>query len=207
MSFLSDNCFFSPYSEDTIKSCDVFSCGDADMDDFFLNDAIDYATFMMGRSYCFRLKENPRKIVCVFTVSNDSIRIYDLPRSRRDFMLKITHHQKRLNRYPGILVGRIGVNVEFARNGVGSAVLDFVKEWFADETNKSGCRFVIVDAVNSPDVLSFYQKNGFSFLFTTEMQEDIYTNPPKTNEEKDERLKNPVSLNTRIMYFDLLNLE
>ena len=207
MSFFSDNCFFSSYTEDIIKSCDAFSCGDEDMDDFFHNDALDYATFMMGRTYCFRLNENPKKIVCVFTVSNDSIRIYDLPRSRRDFMLKITHHQKRLNRYPGILVGRIGVNKEFARKGVGSAVLDFVKEWFADESNKSGCRFVIVDAVNTPDVLSFYQKNGFTFLFTTEAQEELYTNPPRTEEERQIRLLNPPHLNTRIMYFDLLNLE
>ena len=194
MNFLSENCFFSPYTEDVVRSCDLFTCGDADMDDFFHNDAMDYATFMMGRSYCFRLKENSRKIVCVFTVSNDSIRIYDLPRSRRDYMLKITHHQKRLNRYPGILVGRIGVNSEFARKGVGSEVLDFVKEWFADEANKSGCRFVIVDAVNTPEVLSFYQKNDFKFLFTTEAQEDIYTNPPKTEEEKSSRLKNPAHL-------------
>ena len=207
MNFLSENCFFSPYTEDVVRSCDLFTCGDADMDDFFHNDAMDYATFMMGRSYCFRLKENSRKIVCVFTVSNDSIRIYDLPRSRRDYMLKITHHQKRLNRYPGILVGRIGVNSEFARKGVGSEVLDFVKEWFADEANKSGCRFVIVDAVNTPEVLSFYQKNDFKFLFTTEAQEDIYTNPPKTEEEKSSRLKNPTHLNTRIMYYDLLYLE
>lgn len=207
MSFLSDNCFFSIYTEDTIKSCNQFSCGNDDMDDFFHNDALDYATFMMGRSYCFRLKDDPKMIVCVFTVSNDSIRIYDLPRSRRDFMLKITHHQKRLNRYPGILVGRIGVNDEFSRRGVGSEVLDFIKEWFADESNKSGCRFVIVDAVNTPDVLSFYQKNGFTFLFTTETQEELYTNPPKTEEEKQQRLQNPVHLDTRIMYFDLLNLE
>ena len=207
MSFLSDNCFFSSYTEDIINSCDTFTCGNEDLDDFFRNDALDYATFMMGRSYCFRLKDNPKKIVSVFTVSNDSIRIYDLPRSRRDFMMKITHHQKRLNRYPGILVGRIGVNVEFSRKGVGSSILDFVKEWFADESNKSGCRFVIVDAVNTKEVLSFYQKNSFRFLFTTEEQEDLYTNPPKTEEEKLLRLQMPIHLNTRIMYFDLLTLE
>lgn len=94
-------------------------------------------------------------------------------------MLKITHHQKRLNRYPGILIGRIGVNKEFARKGVGSEVLDFVKEWFADDGNKSGCRFVIVDAVNTPEVLTFYQHNGFEFLFTTEQQEENLYQSPK----------------------------
>lgn len=161
----------------------------------------------MGRSYCFRLKDNPKSIICVFTVSNDSILIYDLPRSRRDYMLKITHHQKRLNRYPGILIGRIAVNKVFARQGVCSEVLDFIKEWFADESNKSGCRFVIVDAVNTPDVLRFYQRNGFKFLFSAELQEDLYTDPPKDNEERFDRSQFPRHLNTRIMYFDLLTLE
>ena len=122
-------------------------------------------------------------------------------------MLKITHHQKRLNRYPGILIGRIGVSKDFARQGVGSEVLDFIKEWFADESNKSGCRFVIVDAVNTPDVLSFYQRNGFRFLFSTELQENLYTDPPKDEEERHERSLSPRHLNTRIMYFDLLTLE
>jgi hypothetical protein len=73
--------------EEVLASCEPFDCGDEDMNDFFQNDALPYATFKMGRSYCFRLKSNPSKIICVFTVSNDSIRIYDLPRSRRDFML------------------------------------------------------------------------------------------------------------------------
>ena len=205
--FLEQNGFFNPYTEEVLASCEPFDCGDEDMNDFFQHDALPYATFKMGRSYCFRLKTNPSKIICVFTVSNDSIRIYDLPRSRRDYMLKITHHQKRLNRYPGILIGRIGVNKEFARKGVGSEVLDFVKEWFADDGNKSGCRFVIVDAVNTPEVLTFYQHNGFEFLFTTEQQEEIYTNPPKDEEEKADRLKKAIHLKTRIMYFDLLTLE
>ena len=206
MDFLEQG-IFCTFDEEVIHECFPFDCGDADMNDFFLNDAIPYAAFKMGRSYCFRLKDNPKHIICIFTVSNDSIRIYDLPRSRRDYMLKITHHQKRLNRYPGILIGRIGVSKDFARQSVGSEVLDFIKEWFADESNKSGCRFVIVDAVNTPDVLSFYQRNGFRFLFSTELQEDLYTDPPKDEEERHERSQSPRHLNTRIMYFDLLTLE
>ena len=110
------------------------------MDDFFRSDVFEYATFKMGRSYCFRITDHPETIVCIFTISNDSIRIYDLPRSRKDYMLKITHHQKRLNRYPGILLGRIAVNSQLAGLGIGSELLDFVKEWFADESYRSGCR-------------------------------------------------------------------
>ena len=56
-----------------------------------------------GKTYCFRSGSDPSKIVCALTISNDSIRIYDLPRSRRDYMKSLTHHEKPLRRYPGVL--------------------------------------------------------------------------------------------------------
>ena len=205
MGFLQDNCFFCPYTPGTASTCDSFACGSDDMDDFFRSDAFEYAAFKMGRSYCFRMTDHPETIVCVFTISNDSIRIYDLPRSRKDYMLRITHHQKRLNRYPGILIGRIAVNEKFSGQGIGSELLDFVKEWFADEGYRSGCRFVIVDAINDEKTRHFYEKNDFVFLFSSEQQEDLYTNPPKDEAERMFRLNNPQPLQTRIMYYDLLN--
>ena len=194
---LIDQCNFYELTEDIIKTCTPFSCGNIDLDDFFRNDAIRYAYFLMGKTYCFRLNENPYKIVCAFTVSNDSIRIYDLPRSRRDYMKRLTHHEKPLRRYPGVLIGRLGVDSEFARKGIGSEVLDFIKGWFFSSGNKTGCRFVIVDAVNEPEVIAFYVKNGFQPLFTTEEQELAYTLGKKESYPK---------LDTRLMYYDLLNM-
>lgn len=145
--------------------------------------------------YCFRKTDDPTKIVCTFTVSNDSIRIYDLPRSRKDYMKSLTHHEKPLRRYPGVLIGRLGVNKDFCGKGIGSEVIDFIKGWFMSHDNKSGCRFVIVDAINAPEVISFYQKNGFQPLFSSEEQEFLYTGGKKGQ---------PVKMMTRLMYFDLL---
>ena len=133
----------------------------------------------MGKTYCFRVNSDPSKFACMFTLSNDSIRIYDLPRGRRDHMRRLTHHEKPLRRYPGVLVGRLGVNVEFGGMGVGSETLDFIKGWFSSRDNKTGCRFVIVDAVNEPRVVSFYEKNGFYPLFSSEEQEFLYTGGKK----------------------------
>lgn len=59
-----------------------FSCGNADLDEFFQHDAPLYSRQMLGKSYCFRLDENPSVIVCAFTLSNDSIRVDMLPNSR-----------------------------------------------------------------------------------------------------------------------------
>ena len=197
MAFITDNCTFCELTDDVLTACQPFSCGNEDLDDFFRHDAIRYAHFLMGKTYCFRLSSDPTKIVCALTISNDSIRIYDLPRSRRDYMKSLTHHEKPLRRYPGVLIGRLGVNSEFARQGIGSETLQFIKGWFFSSSNKTGCRFLIVDAVNEPQVVDFYQKNGFRPLFSTEEQEFLYTGGKKGQ---------PVELTTRLMYFDLLEL-
>ena len=204
MSFVEESCFHCPYTEEVAKECHEFHCGEADLDDFFSKDAFEYEEFRMGKNYCIRLNDKPKTIVAIYTVSSDSIRIFDLPRSRRDAMLKITHHRKRLKRYPGILIGRLGVNSEFAHQGIGSQVLDVIKLWFDSTVVKAGCRFLIVDALNKPEVLAFYSKNGFETLFTSEQQEDFYVNPPKDEEQRMMRLANPTKLETRLMFTDLL---
>ena len=204
MSFVEESCFHCPYTEEVARECHEFHCGEADLDDFFSKDAFEYEEFRMGKSYCIRLNDAPKTIVAIYTVSSDSIRIFDLPRSRRDAMLKITHHRKRLKRYPGILIGRLGVNSEFAHQGIGSQVLDVIKLWLDSSVVKAGCRFLIVDALNKPNVLAFYRKNGFETLFTSEQQEDFYVNPPKDEEQRLMRLANPIKLETRLMFTDLL---
>ena len=122
MGYLFDNCTISEFTEELLHDCEPFSCGEKDLDEFFSEKALEYSKYKMGKTFCFRLKSNLRKIVAIFTISYDSIRIYDLPRSRRDAMLKITHHRKTLKRYPGVLIGRLAVNSaeEYARKGIGA---------------------------------------------------------------------------------------
>jgi GNAT superfamily N-acetyltransferase len=94
---------------------------------------------------------------------------------------------------------------KFSGKGVGSEVLDFIRMWFLDESNKTGCRFAIVDAKNESEVLLFYEHNGFKALFSREIDEDLYTKPAKDEAERAERIKNPRKLRTRLMFCDLLD--
>lgn len=204
-SFLLSNCNLSLLTQEVIDSCHSFTCGtDDDMDEFFRLDALDYTHFLMGKSYCFRLKDDMQTIVACFTVSNDSIRIYDLPSSRRNAMWNLTNREKMLTRYPGVLIGRLAVAEGFGCKGIGSDILRFIKKWFTEEDNKTACRFAIVDAKNEPEVLHFYEKNDFKPLFPREIDEDIYTKPPKDETERTERLQHPRKLRTRLMFCDLL---
>ncbi|MGM9699933.1 MAG: GNAT family N-acetyltransferase [Prevotella sp.] len=206
MGFLEEKCVFEVLTQEVLLESNPFTCGnDADMDEFFQMDALTYARRRIGKTYCFRLEEDYRNIVACFTLSNDSIRIWDLGSSKKNAMWKeLTNHEKMLSRFPGVLIGRLAVAEQFAGHGIGSEILDFIKLWFLCEENKTGCRLAIVDAKNKPNVLRFYEKNGFRYLFKKEIDEDLYIKPPKNENERKNRIQNPRTLLTRLMYCDLL---
>ena len=64
---------------------------------------------------------------------------------------------------PAVKIGRLATASLLQGDGIGTKILDIVKMWFT-KGNKTGCRFIIVDANNNPRTLSFYKKNGFLFL-------------------------------------------
>ena len=73
MGFLEERCTLSVLSQDLLELCNPFDCGHDDLNEFFTNDSQNYSIQLLGKSYCFLLDENPKEIVCAFTISNDSI--------------------------------------------------------------------------------------------------------------------------------------
>jgi len=69
MGFLAEKCTFSVFDQEILDACDPFDCGHADLNDFFANDSVNYSRELLGKSYCFRLDENPGIVVCAFTIS------------------------------------------------------------------------------------------------------------------------------------------
>lgn len=200
MGFLLEKCTFTPYDQGTICECDSFDCGHDDLNDFFTNDSVNWSKQLLGKSYCFTLDEDPSKIVCAFTVSNDSIKTKRLPNSRQKKVIRQIPSDKRMRSYPAVLIGRLGVNAEYRmiegeESTTGDQLMDFIKSWFIDGANKTGCRFVVVDSYNEPKALKYYTRNSFTPLFSTESQEKEFTG-----------LKDEDTLKTRMLYFDLILL-
>jgi hypothetical protein len=191
--FLSNNCDFTSLDEKIREGCS-FDCGNKDLNDFFLNNAILYSAELLGKTYCFILHTDPSIIVGEFTVSNDSIRVEDLPNARKKKINKEIPRPKQMKHYPAVLIGRFGVNVKYKKQHIGTEMMNFIKSWFLPSMNKTGCRYIVVDAYNESAPLQFYQRNDFEYLFSTEEQEaqatDIEVN----------------QLKTRFMYFDLIKM-
>ena len=193
MGFLLEFCSFQTLTRDILDTCKPFSCGNSDLDDFFMNDALLYSENLLGKTYCYILKDDPTVIVCAFTVSNDSLRVDLLPNSRKKKINSAIPREKQMRRYHAVLIGRIGVNVAFAGKGIGTELMEILKLWFTEPDNKTGCRYLAVDSYNVESTLSYYKKNGFLFMFSTEEQEADNSNLPSP-------------LKTRYMYYDLIDI-
>jgi hypothetical protein len=113
LSFLLDKCTLKVFDKDILSTCERFSCGHGDLDDFFYADVVDYQNTLLGKSYCFTLNENPSLIVCAFTVSNDSIKTTHLPGSTKKKVTKKIPRAKHMKSYPAVLIGRLGVNKDY----------------------------------------------------------------------------------------------
>lgn len=89
---LDDNCQLVRVTQEVINHCQPFSCGDTDLDDFFSNDAIGYEKELMGKTYCWVLREDVSQIVGMITLVNAGIQTTHLqnnPRRKINNLIRI----------------------------------------------------------------------------------------------------------------------
>ena len=170
-----------------------FDCGNADLNDFFNRDAILYKQQMLSKT-CFIRHKTSGEVVCAFSFSASSIKTADLPGSRRKKVKEHIPREKSLKSYPAILIGRLGVSTKFNGQGVGSQLIDFIKD-FCLFNFPDFVRFLTVDAYNEPAVIGFYQKNDFIPVFSTDEQEKEAYNQTSTE-----------VLRTRYLFYDMIKL-
>lgn len=141
-----------------LAQCKPFSCDDDDLDEFFAKDCLINQRKLLGKTYLFCLKNQPDTIVTAFSLSNDSIRLTNriADEYKEQFLDDTELRDKTIKRFPAVLIGRLGTNKDFAGKGYGSAIMDFIKVLFRTN-NRTGCRFLIVDAMNRPETLRFYE--------------------------------------------------
>jgi len=189
---LLEDCTLERYTAES--NINQFDCGNADLNDFLHNDALPYAEKLLGVTYIFTLDANPSECVCFFTVSNDGVRVEYIPNRARKNLEKKIPNVKTQRSYPAVKIGRLGVNKKYQSPDmrVGTQLMDFIKGWFI-ERNKTGCRFLLVDAYNIDKVLQYYTRNHFVFLLKEE------------DEQKKDAAGNPKPLATRLMFYDLIN--
>ena len=211
MGYLLENCHFGRLTSEIINQCQPYTCSrNADIDSFFHDGTPDnyrdYRLEMMGTTHCFFTDEKDKavqpRMVCTFSLSNSSLRTDNLSGSRRNRLNRSIPDAKRRFQYPAILIGELCVFDGFGHKTFGYDIADemmnLIKTIAIDPENNSSSRYLIVDALNSPEVIGYYRRNGFDFLFASE-------------EDELEHLRGAHSggiqnCKTRLMFFDLVVL-
>ena len=166
------------------EKIESFDCGDADLNDFIINEAHHYRNALIAVTYVYEHRETG-EIVGYFSLANDRVSITDFE-NKTEFNRFRRHrfvNEKRIRSYPAVKVCRLGVSQSMRGQGVGSVLLDFIKSYFLVD-NKTGCRFVTVDAY--PNAVSFYEYNDFQ---------------PLRNDDE------PLDMPTQLLFYDLNDME
>ena len=164
-----------------------FDCDDTDINEFLQEDALNYQTQKIARTYLFL--DDRSEIVAFFSISNDCLNDLGEVKGYTNTIWNRFHkrtflpNDKRIRQYPAIKIGRLGVSKNYQRNGLAYQLMDFIKGW-ATLDHKPACRLLLLDAYNKERQVKYYQRNGFNLL----LDDDAHDR-------------------TRIIYFDLLRLQ
>ncbi|WP_106827817.1 GNAT family N-acetyltransferase [Parabacteroides pacaensis] len=164
------------------EKVESFNCGDADLNDFILNESVNYRKALLAVSYVVEPKDEPGKVLAYCSLANDRISITDFENKTafNRFRKYRFVNEKRLKSYPAAKICRLAVHSDAKGIHLGTDLMNFIKSYFVMD-NKTGCRFITVDAYAT--AAPFYIKNGFI---------------PLTREDSDSI--------TRLLYFDLADI-
>jgi len=138
-----------------------FNCGDDDLNDFLFSDSIPHLKELYAVTYLVLKGDDT---IAYYSVSNDSIVWNRIGKDLKENICQYLPSEKaEYGSAPAVKIGRFGVDKNYAGKGLGSFLLDGIKTNFTYD-NKTGCRFVTVDALNNAQAISFYTKNGFKPL-------------------------------------------
>lgn len=121
-----------------------FNCGDADLNDFILNEASAYHRALLAVTYVYEYR------ISLADFHDKSA----FNRFRKHRFI----NEKRLKSYPAAKICRLAVSNELQRQHIGGRIINFIKSHFLID-NRIGCRFLTVDAYCG--AVPFYLKNGF----------------------------------------------
>ncbi len=164
--------------EDKVQS---FDCGDEDLNDFILNDALLYYKARLSTSYVVE-DSKTGDVIGYFSIAHDRISLTDFPSNSayNRFRKQFFSQGKMFKSYPAVKICRLATGVKYRGLGIGTLIVNMIISSYQRD-NKAGCRFVTVDAYAS--ALPFYYNQGFL---------------PLSKEDE--------GASTRLLYFDLQQL-
>ena len=128
-----------------------FCCGEKGIDEFIRKEALEFQKERLGVTYLFKRED---ELVGFVTLS-----MADLKRAKMNVADRLAIG---IENYPALLIGQLAVCKKFQAQDVGTFLCDFCLDRALRFSERVGCRFIVVNAIES--AIGFYQKYGFVLL-------------------------------------------
>ena len=146
-----------------LSVCASFDCGYDDINEYFCVDVKWHKEELLTQTYSLYESSAPVLVLALLDFCNDTVKLSKLP-PKMDPRIPYRF-------LPAVKLTRFGVAKQFQRKSVGTHALNLAKKLFTTD-NRTGCRFIIVDARNDAGVISFYERNGFSLFNDNDKDSD-----------------------------------
>ncbi len=166
-----ENTYISKIEEKHKSILAPFLSSEEDQNNFFHNDALEYAKLNLGVTYLlFRQADN--KLIAFMTLGMGAIKLPD----RFEWELhgkKLKFYPKQFpNQFPALKIGQIATAKEEEGRGAGTLMLQFASKAAVDFKSQIGCAYLILDARSNK--LDWYRKRGFrTWISDTDGMETI----------------------------------
>lgn len=200
---LAEDCYFVHLTEcPPSKDAKYSVAKEPQIEKFFHVNYPEYEQELMGKTYAYYLKQNNNQLpydnskpVAAFTIANSALVMDFLQSARKNKINETVPRVKQRRQYPALLICQLAVFDEFAGHGLGDELMDAIKDFAVILNETSACHYLIVEAVNNPKVIDFYQRNDFTLLYSNE---EIELEKTRRKTDEDGRLM------TRLMMYDLM---
>jgi len=138
----------------------TFKClRNRDLENFLHNKAITFEKNGRSRSYIY-IDVLEKKVIAYFTISISSLSVENFSKET----IKYLYGQEiKLKCLPTYLIGQIGKS-DNCKEKIGKILIKKAIKTIIKSYEILNGRFILLDAINNPKIIKFYEKNGFHII-------------------------------------------
>lgn len=142
-----------PYHLSSEIDLSEFDCGNPDLNDFLISDALPYQDQKIAQTTCIFYE---KVLIGYYTLTCDALSL------ERRIRKKLFQYKKRIHNYPAVKIARMAFQKEYQHRKLGTTIIEVIVGLVWNLNNRGiASRFVTVDAY--PNAVEFYKKCGFEY--------------------------------------------
>ena len=143
----------------------TFPCSiNPDLEDFLNNKAVTFEKHLRSRTYIY-IDNQTKKVAAYFTIAISTLHTEG---TSSEVIKMLDGYQDDTTSIPCFLIGQLGKSNEYQYKKIGEYILEDAIEIIDNLHNAVGGRFILLDAINIPAVVTFYQNSLFFPIETSD---------------------------------------